>query len=221
MTRPDIARTTQKLAEFSTNPGPDHLAAATKALSYLKGTRSLALEYDGSIESDPSFQSASDAAFADDPATRRSTEGYLFTLFRGPIEWKSIKQKTVSTSTTEAELLSLSHASTSLLWWQRFFKSLRLDLNSADLTINCDNQQTVRLMVKEAPRLVTKLKHVDIHHHWLREQVAKGSIHIDWIPTSQMPADGFTKALTRQKHENFVRQLNMVDIGALISPNSK
>ena len=28
-----------------------------------------------------------------------------------------------------------------------------------------------------------------------------------------MPADGLTKALSRQQHEKFIRQLNLIDIG--------
>ena len=74
-------------------------------------------------------------------------------------------------------------------------------------------------MLKEAPKLVTKLKHVDIHNHWLRQEVAHQNIQIKWISTTEMPADGLTKALPRQKHEAFLRQLNMVDIGPLICQN--
>ena len=49
----------------------------------------------------------SDAAFADN-ADRRSSDGFLFMLFSGPIDWKASKQLTVTTSSTEAELLALS-----------------------------------------------------------------------------------------------------------------
>ena len=81
--------------------------------------------------------------------------------------------------------------------------------------INCNNQQTIQLLVKDLLTLMTKLKHVDIHCHWLREQVANEKIKVTWIPTSQMPADGLTKALPRQKHQNFVRQLGLVDLSKL------
>ena len=61
------------------------------------------------------FTCSSDAAFADDSATRHSIEGYLFQLFGGPIDWKSMKQKTVTTSSTEAKLLTFSHAAKEVL----------------------------------------------------------------------------------------------------------
>jgi hypothetical protein len=83
---------------------------------------------------------ASDAAFADDMATRYSTEGYLFKLFNGPIDWRSIKQKTVIISSTEAELLALSHVAKDVIWWKRFFSSIkRLDINE-NIPILCDNR---------------------------------------------------------------------------------
>ena len=74
-------------------------------------------------------------------------------------------------------------------------------------------------MLKETPKLVTKLKYIDIHNHWLRQEVSHENIQIQWISTTEMPADGLTKALPRQKHEAFIRQLNMVDIGSLIRQN--
>jgi hypothetical protein len=81
-----------------------------------------------------------------------------------------------------------------------------------DITIECDNQQTVGLLIKDEPELRTKLKHVDIHHHWLRQEVQAKRLLIDWIPTADMPADGFTKILPRQKHEKFKRVLRLIDI---------
>jgi hypothetical protein len=110
------------------------------------------------------FLCASDAAFADDRATRRSTGGYLFQLFGGPIDWHSTKQKTVTISSTEAELLVLTYATKETIWGQRFFQNIRFDPGH-DLTISYDNKQTIQLITKDAPKLTTKLCHIDIHQH--------------------------------------------------------
>ena len=74
------------------------------------------MEFGSTDDTERAFTSASDAAFSNDPTTRRSTEGFLFQLFGGPIDWKSTKQRTVTTSSTEAELLALSHAAKDLYW---------------------------------------------------------------------------------------------------------
>jgi hypothetical protein len=157
----------------------------------------------------------SDASFANYTRTRRSAQGCLFKLFGGPIDWQSNNQRTVSTSTTEAELLALSNASKEAIWWDRLFKDLDFDPGH-ELEIKCDNKQTIRLLVKDVPILMTKLKHVDILHHWLREQVQAKKITVSWVPTNQMVADGLTKALPRQKQQNFVNQLGLVDISSLL-----
>jgi hypothetical protein len=114
ITRPDAARAANKLSEFLINPSARHQEAVDRAISYLNGTNTLAIEYSASTNQSAVY--ASDAAFADDPITRYSTEGYLFKLFNRPIDWRSTKQKTVTTSSTEAELLALSHAAKEVIW---------------------------------------------------------------------------------------------------------
>jgi hypothetical protein len=217
ISRPDTARAASRLAEFLTNPSPYHQGAVNRALTYLNGTKTLAIKYSAAAVADGQqvFLCASDAAFADDTPTRRSSEGYLFQLFGGPIDWRSTKQKTVTTSSTEAELLSLSHAAKETLWWKRLFHYILLDPGHM-VTIDCDNQQTIRLLTKETPKLNTKLRHVDIHHHWLRQEVQEEKIDVRWLPTKDMPADGLTKALPRQRHEVFIKQLGLMDIGGHI-----
>jgi hypothetical protein len=116
----------------------------------------------------------------------------------------------VTKSSTEAELLSLSHATSELLWWKRFFTEIRLKFDK-EPAMYCDNRQTLRIIKKEAAKLDTKLRHVDIHQHWLRQEYEEGRIKFDWLPTKDMPADGLTKLLPPYKHEAFVRQLNLQD----------
>jgi hypothetical protein len=62
------------------------------------------------------FTSASDTTYADN-LDRKSSKGYIFSLFGGPIDWKAGKQKTIITSTTKAELLALSRAAKEIRWW--------------------------------------------------------------------------------------------------------
>ena len=113
---------------------------------------------------------------------------------------------------TEAKLLMMLHTRKQAIWWENLFQKLHFDIGHK-LYIKNDNQQTIHLLTAQTPILMTKLRHVDISQHWLRERVQNGDIHVKWVPTSDMAADGFTKALPRQKQEGFVRQLGLVDIG--------
>ena len=215
ITRPNVARTANKLAESLLNPGPQHREAVTQALTYMYATQYYAIEFRPTAESLRTFTCASDAAFADDVETRKSTEGYLFQLFGGTVDWWSTKQKTVMTSSTEAELLALTNTTKELYGWIQLFKVITFDTGHQAM-IDCDNQQTLCLLIKNAPQLKTRLRHINIHDMWLRQEVQEGRLHVNWIPTDEMPADGLTKALPRQKHEAFVRQLGLVDIRKLV-----
>jgi Reverse transcriptase (RNA-dependent DNA polymerase) len=216
MTRPDISHAVSNLSQFLKNPSSKHLDASERVISYLLNTRTLAIEYSVRQEGEI-FMAASDAAFADDPETRKSSDGYLFQLYGGPIDWRAAKQRTVTTSSTEAELLSLTVAAKEFIWWNRFFSNIRFNMKQR-LSIACDNLQTIGILEKDSLKLTTKLRHVDIHQHWLRQEVEAGRISIRWIPTAEMPADGLTKPLSAQKHEAFVKQLNLVDIQEKLNP---
>ena len=74
-----------------------------------------------------------------------------------------------------------------------------------------DNQQTLRILTRDNPTICTKLHHVDIHQHWLHQEVQSRHIDVHWVPTSQMPADGFTKVLTGQRFANFLRLLCLTE----------
>lgn len=166
-TRVDVAKSVNALAEHQTNPGPHHIKAADDYIAYLYSMRSLVIEYTGGTEIPQLlsiFQIASDLSFADDVNTWKSSEGYLFKLFGRPIDWRATKQKMVTRSTTEAELLVLSTAAREAIWWTQFFNDIKFDAGET-LTIEYDNKQTVGLMAKDSPKLDTKLRHIDIHQH--------------------------------------------------------
>jgi hypothetical protein len=106
-TRPDIAFASSRLARFNTNPNKSHHEAADRVLKHLHYTRGYTLQF-GHQKEKVSSICASDASFADNSLDRKSSQGFIMTLFGGPIAWRANKQDTVTTSSTEAELLALS-----------------------------------------------------------------------------------------------------------------
>jgi hypothetical protein len=102
-TRPDISLTHSILSRYLNNPGEQHLRAAIHAWRFLIKTRNFALKASAltpdsagysiprTTNPEPIFFGALDASFADDPSTRASSDGYLFKLFRMPIDWKATK----------------------------------------------------------------------------------------------------------------------------------
>ena len=182
-------------------------------LHYLKNTHSLALEYGG----DNHFRVTSDASFADNSIDRKSSQAYAIKLFGGVIGWRASKQETVTTSTTEAELLMLSQAAKEALFVSRLIKELKVKLDNNHIKIECDNKQTIRLVTEEIAVLQTKLRHVDIHNHWLRQEVQNRMISVEYTESARMMADGLTKALQNNDFSRFVEQMNLRDIHHLLA----
>ena len=136
------------------------------------------------------------------------------------VDWKATRQRSVAKSTTEAELLALSVAGGEMEWWNRLFNHIKLDLDVKPV-IYCDNQQTVGIVTRQEDKLRTKLRHVDTHQMWLRQEVQQQRMHVAWCPTVDMPADGLTKTLVRQKHRRFVKQLGLESVERYITERSK
>jgi hypothetical protein len=72
-----------------------------------------------------------------------------------------------------------------------------------------DNQSSLALA--ENPEFHQRTKHIDIKYHFIRQQVEKGTIHLSYIPTADMVADGMTKPLTAVKHARFIQQLGLTN----------
>jgi hypothetical protein len=162
------------------------------------------------------FNCASDAAFAGDIESCRSSDGYLFQLYGGAIDWRASKQKRSPYQARRQSCWryqwrpgkSFSGADSSEL-----FDSIP---NSASKS-SAITSKPYTIWTKEALKLDTKLRHVDIHQHWLRQEIEKRNIDIEWLATADMPADGLTKPLPGQKHNTFAQQLNLADIAGRLT----
>ncbi len=75
------------------------------------------IEYSIPIDIEEIFFIVSNTAFTDKSLTHKSTGRFLYKLFRGSADWYSAKQKTITTSSIEAELLALIYTTKEMIWW--------------------------------------------------------------------------------------------------------
>jgi len=75
-------------------------------------------------------------------------------------------------------------------------------------TLYCDNQGAIRLS-KDAT-FHGRTKHIDVHFHFIHQTVSSGNVELIYIPTENMTADIFTKALAHVKFEKFRDDLNVM-----------
>ena len=98
------------------------------------------------------------------------------------------------------------------MYVSRPLKEIGIGLDDNRIKIWCDNKQTIKLVSDRVVQLQTRLRHVDIHNHWLRQDVAADRITVNYAPTAEMLANGLTKALQGAAFEQFRYQLGLVDV---------
>ena len=69
--------------------------------------------------------------------------------------------------------------------------------------------QTLNLIHKAAKALNSRLKHIDVHNHWLRHKAAEKEVEFLYVPSNERKADGSTKLLPAAKYARFLEQLPM------------
>ncbi|KAJ9529185.1 hypothetical protein QJQ45_007904 [Haematococcus lacustris] len=141
------------------------------------------------------LQGFTDADYAGDKDTARSTTGYLFTLNGGAISWSSRLQPTVAMSTAEAEYMAASSATKEALWLRKLIRDLQLEARCVQMS--CDNQAALQLL--HNPMATARAKHIDVHHHFVRERITRGEVAFSYCHTDSMQADIFTKPLAAVK----------------------
>ena len=197
--RPDIAYATSALARFMASPTEAHQDAAKRVLRYLVGTPDLGLHYSASAPTSELYGHV-DASWADDSTTRRSTSGYAFMLGGAAVAWKSHRQGLVTRSTTEAEYVALSEAAAEAIFLRALLEELGDDVTSA-VTIYEDNAPAI--FVAENTTVSGRTKHIDVHYHYIREQIIAGRLRVKHVSTTEQVADIFTKALPQPSFRKF------------------
>jgi hypothetical protein len=203
-TRPDISFTVNTLMRFNNDPRPFHWTLVKHCIAYLKTTVNLVITYRKGVDIKP--YGFADASYADDPDSRKSTAGYVFMSAGGPVSWKSTTQRRISTSTGEAEYVSTCESGKQARWMYSWYTEVDQSFD-LPIIIYCDNDAAVTATQNTSGH--SKLKHVDIKIHWIREAVKLGFIHVAPISTDENIADIFTKSLSRPKLEYLINKLGM------------
>lgn len=119
-TRPDIAFAVNKTARALHQPTRRDWNDVKKIFKYLKGTANHGIIYKGQDD----LKIYSDADFAGDIKTRRSTSGVIALYSGGAVSWSSRLQRSVALSTTEAEIMAASEAAKEAIWLKRLIYEL-------------------------------------------------------------------------------------------------
>ena len=204
--RPDIAFAVNQVSQFCEKPNQNHWTAVRRIFAYLQGTSEYGIRF-GPVSN--GLIGYTDADYAGDLETRRSTTGYLFLLHGGPVAWISRRQSCVSLSTTESEFVAACETTREGIWLQRLLKDL--SQGPADpITIMCDNQSAIQLI--KNPVFHQRTKHIDVRFHFIREHLEAGNIKVLYVPTNDQIADPFTKPLPNPRFSVIRTQMGIVAV---------
>ena len=137
---------------------------------------------------------------------RKSTSGIAH--FLGPclVSWATKKQLFVALSTAKAEYVAAASCCAQLLWIRQQLNDFCVDIGY--IPIYCDN--TIAINIAKNPYQHKRTKHIDIRHHFLRDNVEKGLISMNFCATENQIADIFTKALSREQFERNRLELGLI-----------
>ncbi|GJR93470.1 retrovirus-related pol polyprotein from transposon TNT 1-94 [Tanacetum coccineum] len=124
-----------------------------------------------------------------DYVDRKSTSGVCTFMGCCLTSWFSKKQTALAISTTEAEYVSAEKACQQALWMKQTLVDYGIRLD--DIPIMCDNKGAIDL--SKNPIQHSRTKHIEIRHHFLRDNVQKGNISIEKVSSEDNIADILTK----------------------------
>ena len=131
-TCPDIAFVVGQLSRYNSDPQVGHHWITKQVLRYLKGSitpciewgRDLACHRLGEKYGKFGVIEYVDSSYTGDLNDRKSITGYCFFLGRDIVTWYSKRQCIVSTSTSEAEYVAMSHGAKEGIWIRRLLNEL-------------------------------------------------------------------------------------------------
>ena len=134
--------------------------------------------------------------------TKSTTVGCQFFGSR-LVTWQCKKQTAVALSTCEAEYVSASSCCSQILWIQQQMRDFGLQF--LDTPIYVDNQAAID--ITDNPIHHSRTKHIEIHHHFIRDCCEKKLVRLEKIHTDDQKADFFTKAFSKERF-NYLLKLN-------------
>ncbi|XP_062714193.1 uncharacterized protein LOC134290970 [Aedes albopictus] len=204
VTRPDIAASAAILGRRFSAPTEVDWMAAKRVLRFLKKTKGCYMQLGGIA--DQSLVGFSDANWAGDAESRRSTSGMVFQFGGGTNSWASRRQSSVTLSSMEAENIALSEACQEALWLRQLLRDFGEPQDQPTVVME-DNQSCLAFV--RSDRTNRRSKHIDTLERFVQALCVEKKIVLQYCSTDRTAADIMTKPLGPLKHREFCELLGL------------
>ena len=133
-----------------------------------------------------------DASFAVHPDMKGHT-GATMSMGKGSVYSSSTRQKLVTRSSTECEVVGVHDTMPQMLWTGYFLQGQ--GLNVVDTVLYQDNTSSIQLEKNGKASSGKRTRHMNIRYFFIKDRVTNKEIRIEHCPTDKMLADFFTKPL--------------------------
>ncbi|RVX13659.1 Retrovirus-related Pol polyprotein from transposon RE1 [Vitis vinifera] len=187
-----------------------------RLLRYLCGT----LDHDITLRrtSPLALHAFSDSDWAGNKDDFTSTSAYIIYLGHNPISWSSKKQRNVARSSTEAEYRSVASTAAEIRWIYSLLTELGVTLPQQPV-IYCDNVGATHLCSN--PVFHSRMKHVALDYHFIREQVQNGLLRVSHISASDQLANALTKPLARPQFGSLKAKIGLAPRPSILRGHDK
>jgi hypothetical protein len=133
-----------------------------------------------------------DASYAVHPNMKGQTGGTM-SMGRGSVYSTSIKQKLVTRSSTECELVGVHDVMPQIEWTKLFLQEQGYAVE--DHVLYQDNMSAMLLERNGRASSSKQTKHINLRYFYIKDKIEQGELQVQHCPTEDMLADFFTKPL--------------------------
>ena len=185
----------RELSAHLSSPTEVHWKSLLHLAGYLKGHySSLKLRLPTTLQ----VTSFVDSDYASDKNDRKSISGYLTTIGGSLVSWHSKKQNSITLSSTEAEYVAMSSATSEIKFVTSVIEEILGKPPPLPSLLYEDN--TGAIFMAKNIAVGQRTKHVDIRTRFTNDMVKNGKLKIIFIRSADNPADGMTKNLPSALH---------------------
>ena len=193
-TRHEIRLAISYLCSFNTHPLEGHYRRAIQILRYLLSTPGVGGIFRAKSVELVVFTDAAFGVFRDG----LSSTANLFCIgsSSAPFVASGRNQADVATCPMTAEYYAAGAACKEVV----FYRQLLQDLGWPQFLptgVYVDNKTVLSLFI--APVVSVRSRHIEIHHHYIRQLSSRGILRLQYVPSGQMRANVLTKVLPRIK----------------------